>query len=120
MCKDERFSSLVRPSSVLRPTEIILATDGIQYRATGDAQAIFWAVQNSAGSYISYNDGQAANSSLPILVGPDRDATLADADPAGANIRYRHSGRMVALLVAGNAQSYKSSRVTEGQVYTDY
>jgi prepilin-type N-terminal cleavage/methylation domain-containing protein len=120
VCKDERFSSLVRPSSVPRPTEIIFASDGIQYQANGDAQAIFWAMQNSSGTYISYNNGLAINSGLPILAGPDQDATLADTDPAGANLRYRHSGRMVALLVAGNTESYAKGRVTEGQVYTDY
>jgi prepilin-type N-terminal cleavage/methylation domain-containing protein len=118
--KDERFSSLVRPSSVLRPSEIILATDSIQYQSNGDAQAIFWAVQNSAGSYISYNDGVPANSGRPILVGPDRDTLLADADPAGANLRYRHSGRVVSLLIPGNVQSFPKGQVSEGQVYTDY
>lgn len=120
VCKDERFSTLVRPSSVPRPSETILAADGIQYQANGDAHAIFWAVQNAAGAYISFNDGLPANSLLPIPAGPDLDATLADTDPAGANLRYRHSGRLVALLVAGNAQAYTKGRVTEGQVYTDY
>jgi hypothetical protein len=70
--------------------------------------------------YISYNDGLQGNSGLPIMVGPDLDAQLADTDPAGANLRYRHSGRIVVLLVAGNAQAYAKGRVTEGQVYTDY
>ena len=120
VCKDWRFGMLVKPSSVPRPTEIILATDGIQYQAGGDSQAIFWAAQNATGTYISYNNGLAANSALPILTGPDQDATLADTDPAGANLRYRHAGRMVALLVAGNTQAYTKGRVTEGQLYTDY
>jgi len=120
VCKDERYSSLVRPASVPRPTETILAADGIQYQADGDAQAIFWAVQNAAGTYISFNDGLPGNSGLSIPPGPDLDAQLADTDPAGANLRYRHSGRIVALSVAGNAQSFAKSRVTEGQVYTDY
>jgi hypothetical protein len=120
VCKDWRFSTLVKPSSVPRPTEIILAADGIQYQTNGDAQAIFWAVQNSAGTYISYNNGLPANSALPILVGPDQDAVLADADPAGANLRYRHSGQLIALSAAGNTQAYKKGRVTEGEVYTDY
>ncbi|HXP63213.1 MAG TPA: hypothetical protein VN829_22110 [Dongiaceae bacterium] len=53
-------------------------------------------------------------------MGPDVDAPLADADPAGANLRYRHSGRVVALFVAGNAQTCARGRVTEGQVDTDY
>ena len=50
----------------------------------------------------------------------NQDATLADTDPAGANLRYRHSGRIVALLVAGNTEACAKGRVTEGQVYTDY
>jgi prepilin-type N-terminal cleavage/methylation domain-containing protein len=120
VCKDWRFSMLVKPSSVPRPTETILAADSIQYQANGDAQAISWAEQNAAGVYISYNNGQPANSALPILTGPNQDATLADTDPAGANLRYRHSGRIVALLVAGNTEACAKGRVTEGQVYTDY
>jgi prepilin-type N-terminal cleavage/methylation domain-containing protein len=120
VCKDERYSGLLRPSSVPRPTETILAADGIQYQANGDAQAIFWAVQNSASKYISYNDGLPGNSGMPILPGPDQDAQLADADPAGANLRYRHSGRIVALTVAGNAQVFSKGRITEGQVYSNY
>ncbi|MDB6020354.1 MAG: N-terminal cleavage protein [Pedosphaera sp.] len=120
VCKDERYSTLVQPSSVWRPTEVILACDAIQYQASGDAQAIFWAVQNSSGTYISFNDGLVANSALPVLVGPDQDATLADTDPAGANLRYRHSDEMLALMIAGNTQLIKKGRVTEGRVYTDY
>jgi type II secretory pathway pseudopilin PulG len=120
VCKDQRFSGLVAASTVLRPTDTILAADGIQYQTNGDTQAIFWGVQNAAGKYISFNDGLPANSPLAILPGPDLDAQLADTDPNGANLRYRHSGRVVSLMVAGNAQTYLKGRITEGQVYTDY
>jgi prepilin-type N-terminal cleavage/methylation domain-containing protein len=121
VCKDERYSSLVAPSSLLRPIETILAADGIQYQTNGDAQAIFWGMQNASGNYITFNDGLPANSQSPVLPGPDLDIQLAEADPGGANLRYRHaSGRIVALMVGGNAQTYLKGRVTEGKVYTDY
>ena len=121
VCKDERYGSLVLSTSVPRPAETILAADGIQYQPDGDAQAMFWGVQNAAARYISFDDGLSANSALPVLVGADRDIQLADTDASGANLRYRHSsGRVVALLVAGNAQTYVKGRVTEAQVYTDY
>jgi len=118
--KDERYSPLVKPSAVLRPTEIILAADGIQYQANGDAQAMFWGMQNADGTYVSFNDGVVANRARPVLTGPDQDVELADTDAAGANLRYRHSGKVVALMVAGNTQAYAKGRVTEDQVYTDY
>jgi prepilin-type N-terminal cleavage/methylation domain-containing protein len=118
--KDQRYSTLVKPSAVLRPTEVILAADAIQYQANGDAQAIFWGMQNAAGTYVSFNDGVQANSGRFVAAGPDQDAILADADPAGANLRYRHAGKVVALMVAGNTQSYAKGKVTEGQIYTAY
>ena len=120
VCKDMRFSALVRPSSVPRPTEIILAADAIQYLSDGDSQAIFWGVQNAAGRDVSYNDGLAANSGLAILAGADLDATLPDTDANGANLRYRHSSRAAVLAVAGNTRQIAKGRVTEGEVYTDY
>src|SRR6185436_15257746 len=49
VCKDARFGPLVRSSGVPRPTETILAADGIQYRTDGDSHAIFWGLKNSLG-----------------------------------------------------------------------
>jgi len=120
VCKDIRFSPPVRPASLTRPEEIILAADGIQYKADGSSQAMFWGMQNALGVAVSMDDGLATGKGVFLPTGPDTDAILADTDPAGANLRYRHSGRVAALFAGGHVESIAKGKLTEGNVYTDY
>ena len=120
VCKDIRFSPQVRAASLTRPEEIILAADGIQYKADGSSQAMFWGMQNVLGVDVSLDDGLATGQGSFIPAGPDTDAILADTDPAGANLRYRHSGRVAALFAGGHVESIAKGKLTERNVYTDY
>jgi len=120
VCKDLRFSSPVRPASLTRPEEIILAADGIQYKADGSSHAMFWGMQNVLGVDVSLDDGLEMGKGGFIPAGPDADAILADTDPVGANLRYRHSGRIAALFAGGHVASVAKGKLTEGNVYTDY
>jgi prepilin-type N-terminal cleavage/methylation domain-containing protein/prepilin-type processing-associated H-X9-DG protein len=120
VCKDLRFSSPVKETTLTRPEQIILAADGIQYTPDGSSQAMFWGMTNALGVYVSMDDGLIANQTNFIPPGPDADAILADTDPAGADLRYRHSGRAVALFAGGHVESIAKGKLTEGNVYTDY
>jgi prepilin-type N-terminal cleavage/methylation domain-containing protein/prepilin-type processing-associated H-X9-DG protein len=110
----------VRADSVLRPAEVIVVADAIQYAADGGSHAIFWGVTGSSGTAIYWNNGNPANGGLAIPVGPDADGLLPVADPAGANLRYRHAERVNTLLGDGHAESLARGRVQERQVYTCY
>jgi prepilin-type N-terminal cleavage/methylation domain-containing protein len=120
VCKDLRFSALVSPNRISRTSQIIIAADGIQYRTDGSSQAIFWAMQNSLGNVISFNDGLPSRENESLPVGPDADGVFDDIDPLGANLRYRHSARLVVMFVEGHVQTLAKGRLTEGNVYTDY
>jgi prepilin-type N-terminal cleavage/methylation domain-containing protein len=121
ICKDLRFSLPVRPGTISRTEEVIIAADGIQYKADGASQAMFWGMQNALGRDISYNDGLLSRQAELLPPGPDADAVLADTDPTGANLRFRHAtARLVALFAGGHVQAMTKGRLAEGNVYTDY
>jgi len=107
--------------SIRRAADIILAADSIQYAADGNSHAIFWGVAGSGGTPIYWNNGNPANSGLPIGIGPDKDQTLPTADPAGSNVRYRHSGGSVnASFADGHAERIRKGRILDQNLYTNY
>lgn len=111
----------VRANTILRPSDIILAADTIQYTADGNSHAIFWGVVGSGGTPIFWNDGNPANGASPIPIGPDRDQVLATADPAGANFRYRHAGNSVnASFLDGHADHMRKGKILDLNLYTNY
>jgi len=111
----------IRASSVLRVSDVVIVADAIQYTAEGNSHAIFWGVQGSSGSFIYYNDGNAANAGAPIQIGADADKVLVDTDPAGSNFRFRHGNNSATTLFSdGHASSLKKGQVLDGHVYTDY
>lgn len=121
VCKEiTPTAGAVRAESVLRPAEVIVVADGIQYAADGSAHAIFWGVTGNSGTAIYWNNGDPARGGLPITVGPDVDGLIAEADPAGANLRYRHAERVNTLLGDGHAEGMARGRVQERHVYTAY
>jgi prepilin-type N-terminal cleavage/methylation domain-containing protein/prepilin-type processing-associated H-X9-DG protein len=110
-----------RPETVKRPVEVLLLADSIQYRPDGTSHAILWGVSGSSGTPIFWNNGNPANSQSPILIGPDRDKSLATADPNGSNFRYRHSGNSVQGLFAdGHTERIGKGKVRDGNLYTNY
>jgi type II secretory pathway pseudopilin PulG len=120
ICKDVRFSSAVRFDSVPRPVETMFAADGIQYKADGNAHAIFWGLQNTLGKDIVFNDGDPTRKEQALEVGRDADGPLSETDPNGANLRYRHSRTTMALFLAGNVSKVAKGQAKEGHVYTNY
>lgn len=122
VCKEITASAgQIKSDTVPRVSDIIIVADAIQYTVNGNAQAIFWGVQGSSGSFIYWNDGTPANSGSPIQVGSDTDAVLADTDPAGSNFRYRHGNNCAMVLFGdGHASSIKKGNVLDRNVYTDY
>jgi prepilin-type N-terminal cleavage/methylation domain-containing protein/prepilin-type processing-associated H-X9-DG protein len=110
----------VKADSITRLSEVIFATDGIQYAADGSSHAIFWGVQGSSGSAIYWNDGNPANSSAPIPVGPDKDGVFALTDLAGANLRYRHAEKVNALFGDNHVEGVARGQVRDRNIYTCY
>ena len=110
-----------RPQSIARASDVILVADSIQYAADGSSHALLWGVVGSAGSPVYWNDGNPANAQSPIPIGADRDQSLATADPAGANFRYRHSADSAqALFADGHAERLRKGKVRDGNLYTNY
>jgi prepilin-type N-terminal cleavage/methylation domain-containing protein/prepilin-type processing-associated H-X9-DG protein len=110
----------VRADSVRRTSEVIVVADSIQYQADGSSHAIFWGVQGSSGSPIFWNDGRPEATGLPIPVGVDKDEPFGVTDPAGANLRYRHSIRLNSLMADGHAERIAKGKVRDGHLYTVY
>jgi len=111
----------VRADTILRPGDVILAADAIQYTADGNSHAIFWGVVGSGGTPIYWNNGNPANAASPIPIGADRDQVLATADPAGSNFRYRHSGDSVnASFLDGHADRMRKGKILDLNLYTNY
>jgi len=111
----------VKPSSIRRISEIILAADAIQYTSDGNSHAIFWGINGSSGSAVSWNNGSSANADQPIPIGPDADAVLAVTDPNGSNLRYRHGKTGVnSLFIDTHVDRIRKGRVLDRNLYTDY
>lgn len=121
VCKEVTASvGPVRPDSLRRPAEIIVVADAIQYAPDGSSHAIFWGVRGSSGNWIYWNDGTAATGANPIQVGNDVDGVIDPSNPLGAGFRYRHSGRVNALMVDGHVEALAKGRVLDRHVYTGY
>lgn len=103
-----------------RTSEVIMVTDGIQYAADGSSHAIFWGTLGSSGSALYWNDGSPANCGAAIPIGPDRDGIFDVTDPAGANLRYRHSEKVNALFADNHVESVARGQVRDRNVYTCY
>jgi prepilin-type N-terminal cleavage/methylation domain-containing protein/prepilin-type processing-associated H-X9-DG protein len=111
----------VRADTILRPSDIILAADSIQYTADGNSHAILWGVVGSAGTPIYWNNGNSANGGNAIPVGVDRDQVFPVADPSGANFRYRHDGNAVmASFLDGHAERMRKGKILDLNLYTNY
>jgi prepilin-type N-terminal cleavage/methylation domain-containing protein len=122
VCKEiTATSGQVKANLVQRLGDIIFVADAIQYTAAGDSHAIFWGVQDSAGTFVSLNNGSVANGDAPIQIGSNADKVLTVTDPAGSNIRYRH-GKTGAMSVFGDghADRVKTGQVLNKNFYTDY
>jgi len=120
ICKDLRFSSPVKFEAVPRPADTVFAADAIQYRADGSSHALFWGLQNASGQDISFNNGDPSTKELALTSSKDADGPLAETDPTGANLRYRHSRSAMALFVGGNVSKVAQGQLREGQVYSNY
>ena len=110
----------VRADTIERTADVLMVTDGIQYAADGSSHAILWGVTGSSGAAIYWNDGTPANADAAIPVGPDHDGVFGATDPAGSNLRYRHSEKVNALLADGHVESFVRGRVRDRNVYTRY
>lgn len=111
----------MRPESMRRPADTIVAADSIQYTADGNSHAMLWGVLGSSGAPIYWNNGNPANGSSPVFPGADKDQVLPDADSAGANFRYRHANKSVlALFVDGHAERLGKGKVLDRHLYTNY
>lgn len=112
--------ALVNPNTIKRPFEVILAADSIQYAADGSSHAIFWGVQGSSGSAVSFNDGLQTDADKPIPPGVNQDAVYSVTDPSGSNFRYRHGERSTILMVDGHVQRLAKGDIRDRNLYTDY
>lgn len=104
----------------MRPVEILVAGDGIQYSSQGDSHAIFWGVEGSSGSPVYLNDGNVANADAPVRLGQDQDQVLAPRDPAGSNFRYRHSVGVNGMFVDGHVSRSPKGKVHDRNLYINY
>jgi prepilin-type N-terminal cleavage/methylation domain-containing protein/prepilin-type processing-associated H-X9-DG protein len=111
-----------RPESVLRPSEVILVADSIQFAPDGSSHALLWGVFGSSGNPVYWNNGNPANAQAPVKDSPDRDKLpMPVGDPAGSNFRYRHAGDSTqALFADGHAERIRKGRVLDGYLYTNY
>lgn len=111
-----------RPESVLRPSEVILVADSIQFAPDGTSHALFWGVFGSSGNPVYWNNGNPGNAQAPVKDSPDRDKLpMAVGDPAGSNFRFRHAGdSTLALFADGHAERIRKGRVLDGNLYTNY
>jgi prepilin-type N-terminal cleavage/methylation domain-containing protein len=112
--------SQVRPGDLQRPTDTIIAGDSIQYAADGSVHAIFWGVNDNAGTAVSWNNGNLNNADLPIQIGSDADKILPVADPAGSNFRYRHGVGTIALFADAHGVRITKGKVLNRNLYTNY
>ncbi len=110
----------VRPDSIRRPSDTLVLGDAIQYAPDGSSHAILWGVKGSSGAWIYWNDGSPANAGNPIAVGMDMDGIVDPGSPLGSGFRYRHSGRINALMADGHVESIAKGRVVDRNVYTAY
>ncbi len=110
----------VRPDTMKRPSDVIVAADAIQYAPDGSSHAILWGVRGSSGAQIYWNDGSPVTADGAVAVGADMDGVLDPANPSGANFRYRHSGRVNALIADGHVENFAKGRILDRHVYTDY
>lgn len=110
-----------RPESLLRPSDILVVGDAIQYAGDGTSHAILWGVSGSTGAPVYWNNGNSADGDLPIPVGADKDQVFALADPVGANFRYRH-GKQSALGVFadGHTERLDKGKIRNRNLYTNY
>lgn len=108
------------PRSIMRPSEIIVVADTIQYAADGSSHAIFWGVSGSSGAFTYWNDGSPEDAEKAIPVGEDKDQVYGVMDAPGANFRYRHSVRVNTLMIDGHAEAIAKGQVRDKHVYTNY
>lgn len=110
-----------RGDHISRPADVVIAADSIQYAPDGSSHAILWGVVGSGGSPIYWNDGNPANSESPIPIGADEDKIFAQADPAGANFRYRHGKKsLLALFVDAHVERLNKGKIVDRNLYTNY
>ncbi|MDB6036297.1 MAG: hypothetical protein JWM99_138 [Verrucomicrobiales bacterium] len=118
--KDGNFSRPQGFDTILRPVEVLAASDAIQYDTAGDSHAILWGVKNAAGKDVSYNDGLPENARQPVQPSTDLDREFSVTDPDGANFRFRHGGRLNGLFVDTRVSALDKRSLFEGNLYTDY
>jgi prepilin-type N-terminal cleavage/methylation domain-containing protein/prepilin-type processing-associated H-X9-DG protein len=120
VCKDGNFSTAVRCDTIPRPVEVFAASDAIQFHTTGDSHAILWGVKNDAGKDVSFNDGSEADAHKMVQPSIDSEGDFTVIDPAGANLRFRHSGKSTIVFVDGHVTGQKRNSVLERNLYTNY
>jgi prepilin-type N-terminal cleavage/methylation domain-containing protein/prepilin-type processing-associated H-X9-DG protein len=122
VCKEVKENvGQVKEAEIMRPSELIIAGDSIQYTADGDSHAILWGVQGSRGKEIYWNDGEERNAGDSIREGSDTDGPLDPIDASGANVRYRHGGGQVnAIFTDGHVERISKGKVRDRNVYTNY
>jgi prepilin-type N-terminal cleavage/methylation domain-containing protein len=118
--KDGNFSSPVGFDTILRPTDVVAASDAIQYDTAGDSHAILWGVKNSAGRDISYNDGARESARQLLQPSVDQDREFEVTDPDGANFRFRHNRKLNGLFVDTRVMAVDRRSLFEENLYTNY
>ncbi|MGZ8899499.1 MAG: DUF1559 family PulG-like putative transporter, partial [Limisphaerales bacterium] len=122
VCKEvKEGTGQLKPGELKRPTETIVAADGIQYTVDGDSHAMFWGVEGSRGKEIYWNDGLEQHAGASIREGVDVDGPVDPTDPTGANLRYRHGGGGAnALFADAHVERLGKGKVRDRHVYTNY
>jgi prepilin-type N-terminal cleavage/methylation domain-containing protein/prepilin-type processing-associated H-X9-DG protein len=122
VCKEMTVGiSQVKADLIRRVNETIIAADAIQYTSDGNSHAIFWGVQDSAGTMISLDNGNPANADAPIMSGQDADKVYNVTDSNGSNIRYRHGNTGANVLFADfHAERIKKGEVLNRNFYKNY
>lgn len=112
----------VKANSIRRLNESIIVADAIQYASDGSSHAIFWGVQDSTGTLVSFDNGNPAKADEPIGLGQDADKVYPVTDSNGSNIRYRHGGKAGANILFGDshAEFTKKGRVLNRNFYKNY
>ena len=121
VCKEITAETLpIRPNTIARPAEVLIASDAIQYSPQGDSHAILWGVNGSSGSPVYWNNGNVSQGNYPIGLGSDQDETYATTDPAGSNFRYRHSLGINGMFADGHVVRIGKGKVLDRNLYINY
>lgn len=121
VCKEIPPGVQVKSSLIRRTVDLLVTADAIQYASDGNAQALFWGVQDSGGTQISMDNGDPTRADELILSGQDKDAVYNVSDSNGSNLRYRHGKTgLMALLADGHAERLKKGQVLNRYFYKNY